>query len=160
MGFSGIKISREIGMPTGVYIRKPKGFVDKSAGPDACWPWTGCLNQDGYGETWFNGRQIGAHRWSYEQECGPVPEGLHLSHLCRNPTCVNPKHLEPLSPRESVRRGKSTILTIEQVREIKAAGVNRVRGDGLMVARAYGVCGGTISDIWCGKTWKEVRPPA
>ena len=46
-----------------------------------------------------------AHRVYYERHVGPVPEGLELDHLCRNPGCVNPEHLEPVTHAENIRRG-------------------------------------------------------
>jgi hypothetical protein len=76
---------------------------DPTLGP--CWWWTACINPDtGYGTFW-DGKVLSAHRWSYEHFIGPIPEGLQVDHLCRVRRCVNPNHLEPVSLAENVRRG-------------------------------------------------------
>jgi hypothetical protein len=36
---------------------------------------------------------------------GPIPEGLTIDHLCKNPGCVRPDHLEAVTMRENIRRG-------------------------------------------------------
>ena len=72
---------------------------------DACWIWTGELNETGYGRL-FNGRKrVFAHRFAYELLVGPIPDSLPLDHLCRVPACVNPAHLEPVTTRTNVLRG-------------------------------------------------------
>lgn len=50
-------------------------------------------------------RMLLAHRVSYEIANGPIPDGMVLDHLCRNPACVNPAHLDAVPQRENVRRG-------------------------------------------------------
>lgn len=75
--------------------------------PLGCWLWVAADNGVGYGAFWDGNRQVSAHRWAYEALVGPIPEGLVLDHLCRTRHCVNPDHLEPVTPRENVMRGNT-----------------------------------------------------
>lgn len=45
-----------------------------------------------------------AHRVAYEEFRGPIPEGLEIDHRCRNPMCINPEHLEAVTPQENKAR--------------------------------------------------------
>lgn len=92
--------------------RLPKRFAAKVAvAASGCWEWTGYKSELGYGQfnkkgNKTNGRKLmKAHRFAYECLVGPIPDGLELDHLCRNPSCVNPAHLEPVTHRENMRRG-------------------------------------------------------
>jgi hypothetical protein len=81
--------------------------VDKSG---ECWIWTASTaGQYGYGYFHISGGgqqrvRTYAHRWSYEFVNGPIPDGLHIDHLCRNHRCVNPAHLEAVSNSENQAR--------------------------------------------------------
>lgn len=72
---------------------------------DGHWLWTDHLDEHGYGRLTIDGRSRPAHRVMYELLVGPVSRGLHIDHLCRVPRCVNPSHLEPVTPAENIRRG-------------------------------------------------------
>lgn len=76
---------------------------------NACWVWTNRLAVGGYGQFWVGKKTVMAHRWSYEFLRAPIPDGLSLDHLCSNPPCVNPWHLEPVTQRENLRRSKNHI---------------------------------------------------
>lgn len=78
-----------------------------------CWLWTAHLDHSGYGVTWLNGRNHGAHRVGYEILMGPIEPGLFLDHLCRVPRCVNPDHLLPCTPRENTFAKNSQSLTVQ-----------------------------------------------
>ena len=66
-----------------------------------CWEWVGQRDRNGYGR--YNSYL--AHRQVWESLVGPIPDGLVLDHLCRVRHCVNPDHLDPVTPEENNRRG-------------------------------------------------------
>src|SRR5262245_208989 len=76
--------------------------------PDGCWGWRAYKDHDGYGTFRVSGiGKIKAHRLAWELVHGPIPQGLEPDHLCRNPSCPNPLHLELVTPRENALRGMS-----------------------------------------------------
>jgi HNH endonuclease len=101
---------------------------------------------------------ISAQRLMWERHRGPVPTGLDLDHLCRNTICCNPDHIEPVTHRVNVRRGKNTRLSMEIAREIRRLHAE----DGLyyrVIAERYGVCTTHIQKICEGKKWPEDQLP-
>lgn len=90
------------------YLMARVRLAQRVDGMTVCWEWTLAPTGRGYG-LWKRrdaNREMLAHRMSYLLHVGPVPEGLTLDHLCRNTICVNPEHLEPVTARVNVRRGK------------------------------------------------------
>lgn len=80
-------------------------FWAKVEKTDSCWNWTASIDRAGYGRVRNRLGTCLAHRIAYELLIGPIPAGLVLDHLCKNTTCVNPDHLEPVTDAENRRRG-------------------------------------------------------
>ena len=69
-----------------------------------CWLWIGATIC-GYGAVGMDRRVYYAHRVSYEHHVGPIASGMVIDHLCRQPACVRPDHLEQVTQYENVMRG-------------------------------------------------------
>lgn len=72
-----------------------------------CWLWLAHTSSEHYGHFKIGGRPTLAHRWAYKTLVGPIPEGLQIDHLCRVRHCVNPEHMEPVTPLVNTRRGET-----------------------------------------------------
>lgn len=91
------------------------GKVNKN-GENDCWNWTASTYKAGYGlfsvkkGKW---RNVRAHRFAYELLVAPIPQDKEIDHLCRNPACVNPDHLEVVTHLENCRRGENGLKFAE-----------------------------------------------
>lgn len=65
-----------------------------------CWIWQLFIHGNGYGQVRINGRETSAHVAAWEAVNGPVPEGHEIHHKCRVKPCVNPDHLQCVTPEE------------------------------------------------------------
>lgn len=118
------------------YVVEDRGYVTP------CWTWQLRKGGTGYGHITVKSNDHLAHRWYYEQAKGPIPDGLQLDHLCRNRDCVNPDHMEPVTPLENTRRSRSMKLTLEQAQEIQrllATGLSAYK-----IAPMFGVSTSTV----------------
>lgn len=79
--------------------------VDRSGGPDACWPWLGARSNGGHGMFRLDGKTVPAHRVAVMLDGREIPPGHVPDHLCRQRHCNNPRHLEVVSHRENTLRG-------------------------------------------------------
>lgn len=143
--------------------------VDKSDGPDACWPWTAYRNPDGYGSIGTGGNKSErAHRVAYRLQVGKLAPDDHVLHKCDNPPCCNGSHLfignQADNVRDMVAKGRrrgpfgedhpSAQLSETDVRTIiddRASGVSVAE----MVKR-YGVRKQTIYNVLNGTTWRHL----
>ena len=141
----------------GHHRRKPVRYVETHGGYETpCWLWQLAKNYEGYGlDSDSTGKTVLAHRRYYEQHNGPIPPDLQLDHLRRMPSCVNPDHLEPVTAAENVRRGSSTRLTADAVREIRSSTEKQ-----MVLARRYGIDQSHVSRIKNNHTWRDVDQAA
>ena len=63
--------------------------------------WAGATNSKGYGVLRVNGRSVAAHRYAWEREHGPIPDGMVIDHTCWEHSCVNVDHLRLATPQEN-----------------------------------------------------------
>lgn len=69
----------------------------------ACWEWTGAATNEGYGRFNVDGRQMLAHRFSWELANGDIPKKMDVDHRCSNPRCVNPDHLRVVTRSQNMQ---------------------------------------------------------
>jgi hypothetical protein len=105
-----------------------------------CWLWLASIRNKahGYGQFHIGHRpdrkKVYAHRFSYELHVGPIPESLTVDHLCRVRSCVNPRHLEPVTIGENLLRGETfqgkNAAKTHCIRGHELAGTNLLGGQG------------------------------
>jgi len=85
------------------------GPIPENPSLGRCWLWTGVTSGKHwnleYGRVHLHGKLIGSHVASYRLHRGEIPQGKELDHLCRNPMCLNPDHLEAVTHRVNCLRG-------------------------------------------------------
>lgn len=135
-----------------------------------CWPWTGCVDPKGYGNTWAGkGLTNRAHRVAFFLEYGfwPTPCGLHK---CDNPPCCNPEHLFEGTDKDNavdmVSKGRHKTVSPKGedhgMAKLKPADVMEIKAlrtagrPAKELAKEYGVCQGYIYTIAAGKSWSHL----
>lgn len=140
--------------------------IDRSAGPDACHPWTACADDAGYGRYRLpaQGETVLAHREAFRRARGYLPPVVR--HSCDYPPCCNERHLFSGTHADNVAdrlardrqpRGEAVggaRLTEDDVREIRSA---RLRGATFSsLGRAFGVTESNVRAIVNGRSWRHV----
>lgn len=128
-----------------------------------CWLWDAGVGKSGYGVFKKDGRSISAHRFSYEEFVGPIPDEMHVLHKCDVRTCVNPDHLfvgtHDDNMKDSSRKGRkprgednrAAKLSADDVREIRKWMKAGVRQE--LIAKCFGISQSAVGNISTAKSW-------
>lgn len=137
--------------PNGTYLKSMRYEVDSNG----CWVWKMNICSTGYGQVKVNGKNVLAHRYYYScYNYDELKEDMQIDHLCRVPACVNPSHLQQVTPAVNVRRGNVAKLDEKKVKNIKKLLSNHFSVS--KIASIYHVNYVTIYNIKESDTWKDV----
>lgn len=133
---------------------------------DGCWEWQAGRNREGYGKFWTpENPNARAHRFAYETEIGPIPDGMHVCHHCDNPPCVRPTHLylgdDAKNLADMVLRGRSTRGTRNAHNKLSEAQVLEIRSragreSDCDLAREFGVTSAMVRFIRTRANWRHI----
>ncbi len=125
--------------------------VDPETG---CWLWQMGLDRNGYGKSMIGRVPTSAHRATWIERRGPIPDGLEVGHLCPNRHCVNPDHMHLVTKAQNTHESRVVKLTPDDVREIRRMlGTTTQRA----IAERFGVSETVISRIKLGKSWSSIH---
>lgn len=86
--------------PTDVFVRIESHITKTEKG---CWEWNGLKTRYGYGLVWLNGKNRNVHRLMLSKKLNRQLETNEVSrHMCHNPPCCNPDHLEVGTTQDNV----------------------------------------------------------
>lgn len=130
--------------------------ADYKIDENGCWIWQKDKDRKGYGKI---SRRAAGTQWAHIAYWiaanGPRPTGRHIviDHLCRVPSCVNPKHLEAVEQATNIHRGRSAKLNMEVARKVRARVIA-----GQSSAQIQADLGVSIQNVWWiaeDRAWRE-----
>ena len=134
-----------------------------------CWAWVGsCATKNGYGRIGsggWHGKNLLAHRVSYETYIGKIPAGMKVLHKCDVPNCVNPNHLflgtQKQNVEDMVRKGRAIRAKGEKcgASKITSHDVGNIRSDlrsMAKIAKDFGISSSQVFNIKHKRHWRHV----
>jgi len=135
--------------------------VIRSTDKTDCWGWKGSISGKGYAQM---PKVRMAYRWILEKKLGrKLVKGEQCRHLCGNPRCTNPLHLEVGTQSQnerdkqlhhSGRLGSNGFhkLTMEDAMKIRSLAETMLQRE---IAKQYNITQVMVSRIITGKAWNE-----
>lgn len=134
----------------------PQYRVEDSGYLSPCWVWNWSVKQNIHG-TYGRYKNTQAHRYYYTLHKGDIPSGYQVDHLCKNTLCVNPDHLEAVTPYVNTDRSRAA-----KVKDPDAEAIMRLYATGnytqAEIGKMYGCNSRTISNLITGATKKHLDP--
>jgi len=146
--------------------------VDKSGGPDSCWPWMAArLKPLGYGIFMLSGKTVRANRVSLTLEIGSIPDELNACHHCDNPPCCNQAHLFAGTMKQNLQdassKGRCAVQRYPgltqgenngsaKLNDLQVLEIFHSSKQSVVLAKQYGVDRQSIERIWGGRTWSHL----
>lgn len=131
---------------------------------DSCIEWTGAYHKNGYGVLSLNRKlahELGlsrvqfAHRASYVQHHGPIPDGLVVRHKCDNKACFNPAHLEVGTHYDNACDAFERGQAKRKLTDMEAAVIRESSESNRKLAKRFGVSPTTVFHIKKGNKWRN-----
>jgi|SRR3990172_3180141 len=129
-----------------------------------CHVFTGSVSPSGYGVVTkgldANGKQVkfNAHRLAWERAHGPVSSDTVIHHRCRNKSCINVEHLEPMERRDHARIHVTdgVYRSVAKLDEAQVRAIRSLQGRGTIIAKVFDVSPATVSMIRNNRIWEGV----
>lgn len=99
--------SQYLNNPAWVAHQKARLLCRAMTNTRGCKVWQGPKKHDGYPKTHVVNQTCFTHRLMFLLAKGPLISGMQIDHICGNPSCINPEHLEQVTPRENRRRSST-----------------------------------------------------
>lgn len=134
-------------------------YAPSGLAPDECWPWTGYVNDAGYGQFRSGGKLYRAHRVALARSGVEVPDSAFVLHSCDRPSCVNPNHLRvgtladnnrDIAIRERSFHIKVSNADVLKIRELRGKITNAE------IAARFGLRPAQVSAIQTGRERRHV----
>lgn len=144
-----------------VKISMEKRFLESidKKGENECWEYKAGKNQQGYGQLWYDDKNMRAHIVAYMLAYGEIPNGMCVLHHCDRPSCCNPNHLFLGTQQDNVKdmlnKGRGKYLAnydiAEDIRNIyNIGGITQKE-----LSNEFGISQGEINCILQNKQWKD-----